>query len=145
MPLSFFQKVLCFSILAEISLYAIQVNLPRGYGYVEYKKRVDAEKALIYMDGVCPQLSLSMNMHIAKSMFYLVLLLLVLQGQIDGCIIRVRFTLTQRQKASSPIKAVPAAPKKEAPPKDKVGPPAEKDAPPQPRESELLQLIEFLS
>ncbi|RRT72685.1 hypothetical protein B296_00000611 [Ensete ventricosum] len=29
------------------------VNLPRGYGYVEFKKRVDAEKALLYMDGVC--------------------------------------------------------------------------------------------
>ncbi|RWW84342.1 hypothetical protein BHE74_00007058 [Ensete ventricosum] len=27
------------------------VNLPRGYGYVEFKKRVDAEKALLYMDG----------------------------------------------------------------------------------------------
>lgn len=90
-------------------------------------------------------LSLSMYMHITKSMFYLVLLLLVLQGQIDGCITRVRFTLTQRQKASSPIKVVPAAPKKEAPPKDKVGPPVEKDAPPQPRESEFLQLKDFLS
>jgi len=29
------------------------VNLPRGYGYVEFKKRADAEKALLYMDGVC--------------------------------------------------------------------------------------------
>ncbi|RZR82990.1 hypothetical protein BHM03_00009532, partial [Ensete ventricosum] len=32
---------------------AILVNLPRGYGYVEFKKRGDAEKALLYMDGVC--------------------------------------------------------------------------------------------
>ncbi|KAF0924173.1 hypothetical protein E2562_008476 [Oryza meyeriana var. granulata] len=28
-----------------------QVNLPRGYGYVEFKKRADAEKALLYLDG----------------------------------------------------------------------------------------------
>uniref|UniRef100_A0A452XK68 RRM domain-containing protein n=2 Tax=Aegilops tauschii subsp. strangulata TaxID=200361 RepID=A0A452XK68_AEGTS len=28
------------------------VNLPRGYGYVEFKMRADAEKALLYMDGV---------------------------------------------------------------------------------------------
>ncbi|WOL14260.1 serine/arginine-rich splicing factor SR45-like isoform X4 [Canna indica] len=83
------------------------VNLPRGYGYVEFKKRVDAEKALLHMDG----------------------------GQIDGCVIRVRFTLTQRQKASSPPKAIPAAPKREAPPRDKVGIVAEKDAPQRPREA----------
>lgn len=29
-----------------------QVNLPKGFGYVEFKTRVDAEKALLYMDGV---------------------------------------------------------------------------------------------
>ncbi|WOL01260.1 serine/arginine-rich splicing factor SR45-like isoform X2 [Canna indica] len=83
------------------------VNLPRGYGYVEFKKKVDAEKALLYMDG----------------------------GQIDGCVVRVRFTLTQRQKASSPPKAIPVAPKREAPPRNKVGPSLEKDAPQRPRES----------
>lgn len=28
------------------------MNLPKGYGYVEFKSRVDAEKALAHMDGV---------------------------------------------------------------------------------------------
>jgi len=34
-----------------------QVNLPKGYGYVHFKTRGEAEKALLYMDGVgcfCP-------------------------------------------------------------------------------------------
>jgi RNA recognition motif-containing protein len=30
----------------------LQVNLPKGYGYVEFKARVDAEEAQVYMDGV---------------------------------------------------------------------------------------------
>jgi hypothetical protein len=29
-----------------------QVNLPKGFGYVEFKTRVDAEKAQSQMDGV---------------------------------------------------------------------------------------------
>lgn len=32
--------------------YHFQVNLPKGYGYVQFKTRGDAEKALLYMDGV---------------------------------------------------------------------------------------------
>lgn len=36
-----------------IVVTVLQVNLPRGYGYVEFKTRADAEKALLYMDGVC--------------------------------------------------------------------------------------------
>ncbi|KAL5648287.1 hypothetical protein ACJX0J_039096, partial [Zea mays] len=28
------------------------VNLPRGHGYIASKKRADAEKALLYMDGL---------------------------------------------------------------------------------------------
>lgn len=28
------------------------MNLPKGYGYVEFKTRADAEKAQLYMDGV---------------------------------------------------------------------------------------------
>lgn len=31
----------------------LKVNLPRGYGYIEFKKKADAEKALLYMNGVC--------------------------------------------------------------------------------------------
>lgn len=30
----------------------LQVNLPKGSGYVEFKMRADAEKAQAYMDGV---------------------------------------------------------------------------------------------
>lgn len=29
-----------------------QVNLPKGYGYVHFKTRGEAEKALNFMDGV---------------------------------------------------------------------------------------------
>jgi RNA recognition motif-containing protein len=35
------------------TLFFLKVNLPRGYGYIEYKKKADAEKALLYMNGVC--------------------------------------------------------------------------------------------
>lgn len=71
----------------------------------------------------------------------------ILQGQIDGCVVRVRFTLTQRQKASSPPKVMPAAPKREVPPRDKVGTIAEKDAPQRPRERKYLELtrLSFLA
>ncbi|KAL2937778.1 Serine/arginine-rich splicing factor SR45 [Bienertia sinuspersici] len=30
------------------------VNLPKGYAYVEFKTRADAEKAQLFMDGVSP-------------------------------------------------------------------------------------------
>ncbi|KAG0450151.1 hypothetical protein HPP92_026900 [Vanilla planifolia] len=82
------------------------VNLPRGYGYVEFKKRTDAEKARLYMDG----------------------------GQIDGNIVSVKFTLAQRQKVSSPPKMISHAPKREAPPRDKMLSAPDKVVPPRPRE-----------
>ncbi|KAI3980126.1 hypothetical protein MKX01_034732, partial [Papaver californicum] len=81
------------------------VNLPRGYGYVEYKTRADAEKALLFMDG----------------------------AQIDGNVVRARFTLPQRQKVSSPTKNVPASQKKDALQKDDVD--IEKDASQRQRDS----------
>lgn len=34
------------------TIWYIQVNLPKGYGYVEFKTKADAEKAHLYMDGV---------------------------------------------------------------------------------------------
>ncbi|KAG0450124.1 hypothetical protein HPP92_027055 [Vanilla planifolia] len=67
------------------------VNLPRGYGYVEFKKRTDAEKARLYMDA-------------------------------------------QRQKVSSPPKMISHAPKREAPPRDKMLSAPDKVVPPRPRE-----------
>ncbi|MQL83416.1 hypothetical protein Taro_015885, partial [Colocasia esculenta] len=81
------------------------VNLPRGFGYVEFRKKVDAEKAILYMDG----------------------------AQIDGNVVRVRFTLPPRQKPSSPPKVV--APKRDVPLKDKVAGDTEKDLQPKVRES----------
>ncbi|KAL6196755.1 hypothetical protein ACLB2K_032369 [Fragaria x ananassa] len=61
------------------------VNLPKGFGYVEFKMRADAEKALLHMDG----------------------------GQIDGNVVQAKFTLSQRHK-SPPPKAVVTAPKRDA-------------------------------
>ncbi|KAF3438533.1 hypothetical protein FNV43_RR21295 [Rhamnella rubrinervis] len=81
------------------------VNLPRGYGYVEFKTRADAEKAQLYMDG----------------------------AQIDGNVVRARFTLPQRQKVSPPPKAVSAVPKRDVPKTDNAS--ADKDGPKRPRES----------
>ncbi|KAL6976387.1 hypothetical protein U1Q18_025175, partial [Sarracenia purpurea var. burkii] len=75
------------------------VNLSRGYGYVEFKTRADAEKAQAYMDG----------------------------GQIDGNIVRTKFTLPERKKVSPPPKVVPTASKREAPKIDNVGADVEND------------------
>ncbi|KAF9608523.1 hypothetical protein IFM89_009889 [Coptis chinensis] len=77
------------------------VNLSRGYGYVEFKMRADAEKALQYMDG----------------------------AQIDGNVIQARFTLPPRQKVVSDSKAVPVSLKREGPQKDNIGVDNEKDGP----------------
>ncbi|XP_026402677.1 serine/arginine-rich splicing factor SR45-like isoform X2 [Papaver somniferum] len=63
----------------------LQVNLPRGFGYVVYMTRAYAEKALLFMDG----------------------------AQIDGNVVRARFTLSPRKKGSSPTKIVPASQKKD--------------------------------
>jgi RNA-binding protein with serine-rich domain 1 len=92
------------------------VNLPRGYGYIEFKKRTDAEKALLYMDG----------------------------GQIDGNVVKLRFTLAPRQRASSPMKAPPPPPKRDVPHNEKGAPSAEKDVQ-QRRERKLLKHSVILS
>ncbi|TQD89906.1 hypothetical protein C1H46_024537 [Malus baccata] len=81
------------------------VNLPKGFGYVEFKIRADAEKAQLYMDG----------------------------AQIDGNVVRAKFTLPQRQKVSSPPKPVATAPKRDTVKTDGVS--ADKDAPKRPREA----------
>uniref|UniRef100_A0A0D9YKA0 RRM domain-containing protein n=1 Tax=Oryza glumipatula TaxID=40148 RepID=A0A0D9YKA0_9ORYZ len=89
------------------------VNLPRGYGYIEFKKRTDAEKALLYMDG----------------------------GQIDGNVVKLRFTLAPRQRTSSPMKAPPPPPKRDVPHNEKGAPSAEKDVQ---QRGELLHLGGFV-
>ncbi|KAJ8630709.1 hypothetical protein MRB53_024032 [Persea americana] len=41
-----------FGVVVNVELSVdVAVNIPRGYGYVEFKTRADAEKALLYMDG----------------------------------------------------------------------------------------------
>ncbi|KAF5949498.1 hypothetical protein HYC85_011491 [Camellia sinensis] len=82
------------------------VNLSRGFGYVEFKIRTDAEKALAYMDG----------------------------GQIDGNVVRAKFTLPERKKVSPPPKVVPTVSKRDAPKIDNVGADVEKDGPKRQRE-----------
>lgn len=54
------------------------------------------------------------------------------QAQIDGNVIRARFTLPQRQKGSPPPKPVSTAPKRDAVKTDGVN--ADKDGPKRPRE-----------
>ncbi|VVA95824.1 unnamed protein product [Arabis nemorensis] len=77
------------------------VNLPRGYAYVEFKARADAEKAQLYMDG----------------------------AQIDGKVVKAKFTLPPRQKVSPPIKPVSSAAKGDAKKSDNVVADIEKDGP----------------
>uniref|UniRef100_A0A452XK59 RRM domain-containing protein n=1 Tax=Aegilops tauschii subsp. strangulata TaxID=200361 RepID=A0A452XK59_AEGTS len=89
-------------------LALIQVNLPRGYGYVEFKMRADAEKALLYMDG----------------------------AQIDGNVVKVKFAPAPGQKAAVSLpKALPHPPKRDVPETDTLVPNAEKATQQRPRES----------
>uniref|UniRef100_A0A452XJX9 RRM domain-containing protein n=1 Tax=Aegilops tauschii subsp. strangulata TaxID=200361 RepID=A0A452XJX9_AEGTS len=84
------------------------VNLPRGYGYVEFKMRADAEKALLYMDG----------------------------AQIDGNVVKVKFAPAPGQKAAVSLpKALPHPPKRDVPETDTLVPNAEKATQQRPRES----------
>ncbi|GMP51835.1 hypothetical protein CsSME_00017909 [Camellia sinensis var. sinensis] len=89
------------------------VNLSRGFGYVEFKIRTDAEKALAYMDG----------------------------GQIDGNVVRAKFTLPERKKVSPPPKVVPTVSKRDAPKIDNVGADVEKDGPKRQRERMFLVVV----
>ncbi|KAK1282137.1 Arginine/serine-rich protein 45 [Acorus calamus] len=82
------------------------VNLPRGDGYVEFKTRADAEKALLYMDGTD-----------------------------RGNVIKAKFTLPPRRKVSPPPKPISVGPKRDVPPRENVGANNEKDMQQRPRES----------
>ena len=57
------------------------------------------------------------------------------QGQIDGNVVKAKFTLPARQKLSPPPKPVSSVPKREAPKSDSAGADIEKDGPGRPRES----------
>ncbi|RZC70085.1 hypothetical protein C5167_033394 [Papaver somniferum] len=93
---------------AILSNFDVMVNLPRGFGYVVYMTRAYAEKALLFMDG----------------------------AQIDGNVVRARFTLSPRKKGSSPTKIVPASQKKD-------GVDIQKDAPHRQRDYRFLHVVPF--
>lgn len=57
-----------------------------------------------------------------------------MQGQIDGNVVRAKFTLPQRQKVSSPPKAAGTAVKRDGPKTDNVGTDVGKDGPKRQRE-----------
>lgn len=61
-------------------------------------------------------------------------LFFVMQAQIDGNVVKARFTLPPRQKVSPPPKASAVAPKREAPRTDNAGVDVEKDGPKRQRE-----------
>jgi RNA-binding protein with serine-rich domain 1 len=58
----------------------------------------------------------------------------IMQAQIDGNIIKARFTLPPRQKVSPPPKTSAVVPKREAPRTDNAGADVEKDGPKRLRE-----------
>lgn len=111
---------------------------------MHFKTRGEAEKALLYMDGVgcfCPswinfhnQACWLPHLEIDAFVFF------VMQAQIDGNVVKARFTLPPRQKASPPPKAV--APKRDAPRTDNAGAEVEKDGPKRPRECICLIFVE---
>ncbi|KAL0300995.1 UNVERIFIED_CONTAM: Serine/arginine-rich splicing factor [Sesamum radiatum] len=90
------------------------VNLPKGFAYVEFKNRADAEKAQLYMDG----------------------------AQVDG-FVRAKFTLPERKKVSSPPKAAATSSRRDVPKSDDAALDADKDAPKRPREgyTHLLSVV----
>lgn len=63
-----------------------------------------------------------------------------LQAQIDGNVVRARFTLPQRQKVSPPPKAVAGAPKRDVSKADNVS--ADKDGHKRPRER-MLHILDI--
>lgn len=67
--------------------------------------------------------------------FIAVFFIYLTQGQIDGNVVKAKFTLPARQKVSPPPKPVPSAPKRDAPKSDNAGADVEKDGPRRPRES----------
>lgn len=65
-----------------------------------------------------------------------------MQAQIDGNVVKARFTLPPRQKASPPPKTSAVAPKREAPRTDDAGADVEKDGPKRQRECKCLYLVQ---
>lgn len=74
----------------------------------------------------------------ATSMF----LTSLMQAQIDGNVVRAKFTLPERKKVSPPPKVVAAASKKDGPKVDTVGADVEKGGPK--RSRECMSLVVFI-
>ncbi|GFQ04901.1 serine/arginine-rich splicing factor sr45 [Phtheirospermum japonicum] len=83
------------------------VNIPKGFAYVEFKNRADAEKAQLYMDG----------------------------AQVDGKVVRAKFTLPERKKVASPPKAVATTSRKDGPKSEDAAADGDKDGPKRPRDA----------
>ena len=58
----------------------------------------------------------------------------LMQAQIDGNVVRAKFTLPPRPKVSPPQKPIASTTKKDAPKPDNAGADIEKDGPKRPRE-----------
>lgn len=71
-------------------------------------------------------------------------LLFVMQAQIDGNVIKARFTLPPRQKVSPPPKAFAVAPKRDTPRTDNASADVNKDGPKRQRECIYVVLGIFL-
>lgn len=108
------------------------MNLPKGYGYVEFKTRADAEKAQLYMDGVRFTCSRSLII-CGLCCFANHVNICLVQAQIDGNVVRAKFTLPPRQKLLPPQKPVTAPPKRDTS-KAEIAGDAEKDGLKQQRE-----------
>eukprot|EP00268_Persea_americana_P052376 TRINITY_DN5859_c1_g1_i8.p1 TRINITY_DN5859_c1_g1~~TRINITY_DN5859_c1_g1_i8.p1 ORF type:complete len:233 (-),score=45.30 TRINITY_DN5859_c1_g1_i8:586-1284(-) len=103
-----------FGVVVNVELSVDRtVNIPRGYGYVEFKTRADAEKALLYMDG----------------------------AQIVGMLSEHGSRYLPRPKVSPPPKAVPVTSRREAPQRENVGADVEKDGQQRQKESSRRKLL----
>lgn len=60
-----------------------------------------------------------------------------MQAQIDGKVVRAKFTLTERKKPTSPPRAIASGSKRDATKNDGAGPDMEKDGPKRQREGRL--------
>ncbi|KAG6405183.1 hypothetical protein SASPL_132769 [Salvia splendens] len=92
------------------------VNLPKGFAYVEFKIRADAEKAQLYMDG----------------------------AQIDGKVVRAKFTLPERKKVASPPKTVATTSRRDASKAEDTAADGDRDGEKHPRDGDLLDQEEDL-
>ena len=73
----------------------------------------------------------------------MILFVALMQAQIDGNVVRAKFTLPPRPKVSPPPKQIASATKRDAPKPDNAGADIERDAPKRPREC-MFNIVKFL-